>query len=117
MLAWFGVDTDALSPPSPIAVEEPTRYPSVVRSLLGAATLAMLGGAIGIASGDTHFGWVGGLAAGAQVTAWTARSLQLGRVATGLGLVAFFATMVLFLSALLVGTIAALPVVLERLLG
>lgn len=116
MLAWFGVDTDALASPSPLS-RRPAPGHGFFKTLVGAGILALLGAAIGVASGDTHFGWVGGVAAGAQMTAWTARSLGLDRVANGLGLVAFFTTMVLFLSALLVGTIAALPVVLQRLLG
>lgn len=116
MLAWFGVDTDSLTTPSALS-PRPDRGPSFFRTLAGALILAFLGAAIGVASGDTHFGWVGGLAAGAQLTAWTARSLGLARLATGVGLVAFFATVVLFLSALLVGVIAALPIVLQRLLG
>lgn len=115
MLAWFGVDTDSLAPPSPLP--RGPGGPSFLRTLSGAVILAFLGAAIGVASGDTHFGWVGGLAAGAQLTAWTARSLGLGKIATAVGLVAFFATVVLFVSALLVGFIAALPIALQRILG
>lgn len=120
MLTWFGVDSaDALASPE---VAQPAPVPTgrtgrLVRALLAATFFALLGAAVGVASAETHFGLLGGIAAGARLTGLVAREIRMPRLGSVLGMVGFFAAMVLVFSALLVGTIAALPMALEKLLG
>jgi len=88
----------------------------VVRTVVAAAILAVLGAAIGIFVDDPRFGWVGGGAAGLVLTAGVCRELQFHRLAAALGLFGFLLATILAVAGALVATIAALPWILGRLL-
>ncbi len=87
------------------------------RSILLAVLLALGGAGLGIAVGDLRFGWLGGVASAAVVAGSASRELHLRRLASMLGMLAFFAATVLVVSGLLVATIAALPWLVGKLLS
>lgn len=119
VLDWFGVEPALLDEPSPDRppLRPQRRVRHLLRAILGATALALMGAAVGVAAADTRFGWLGGMGAAARLTSGLAHSLKMGRFASWLGMVALFATLVLVCSAVLVGTIALLPIALESLLG
>lgn len=88
----------------------------VVRTVLTAAGLALLGAALGIFVDDPRFGWVGGGAAGLVLTAGVCRELQFHRLAAAFGLFGFLLATILAVAGTLVATIAALPWILGRLI-
>lgn len=88
----------------------------VVRSVITAGALALLGAAIGVWVTDLRFGWLGGAGAGLVVTAGISRELKFHRLATGLGLFGFLVATILAVAGALVATIAALPWIVQRLL-
>lgn len=136
ILRWFGIDATGLDPTVPCsvcglpAVIGGERCPSHLEDgsqailpglRLGgvisvAATLGLLGALLGVVAHDNRFAWMGALAAAAQVAAGIARQLRLGRAASLLGLLSFFSTLLLLFAGMLVAAIAALPLLLERLL-
>ncbi|WP_373047459.1 hypothetical protein [Vulgatibacter sp.] len=138
VLRWFGIDATGLDPTVPCAVcglpaalgsercpshPESESTPATLPALrLGgvvavAVTLALLGAVLGVIAADNRFAWIGALAAAAQVAAGVARQLRLGRLATAMGMVSFFTSLTLIFAGLLVATIAALPLVIQRLLS
>jgi hypothetical protein len=143
LLSWFGVDLTAGPIPldleracaacgAPVVAGEDScpihlggavanegiaAAPRVLRVLVRASLVALLGLAVGLIVGDTRFGWLGAVAAGAQVAARVALETRQPRIAGALGLVAFFAAVVLLFAGLLVTSITVLPLVLEQLLG
>jgi len=139
VLRWFGIDTAGLDPTTacsvcglPAAIDSdrcPTHVASEVPEAvvlpgfrLGgvvtvAATLALLGVVLGFIASDDRFAWIGALAAASQIAAGVARQLRFGRLATGMGMMAFFTALTLIFAGLLVATIAALPLVLERVVS
>jgi len=136
VLRWFGIDTAGLDPTTPCSVcglpaaIDSDRCPSHAETVaapafpgfrLGgviavAATLGLLGVVLGTVAADDRFAWIGALAAASQVAGGVARQLHLGRVATAMGMVAFFTALTLIFAGLLVATIAALPLLLQRVL-
>ncbi len=139
VLRWFGIDTAGLDPTRPCAVcglpaaIESDRCPTHVDTELQqavvlpgfrlggviavAATLALLGVVLSHVASDTRFAWIGAAAAASQVAAGVARQVNLGRVATGMGMLAFFTALTLVFAGILVASIAALPLILSRLLS
>ena len=138
VLRWFGIDPSGLDPTTPCAVcglpaaigsdrcpshrdaeLQPAILPGVRLGgvLAVAATLALLGVVLGYVAGDDRFAWIGAMAAAAQVVAGIARQLRFARLATAMGMVAFFTALTLVFAGMLVATIAALPLLIERLLG
>ncbi|HWV39635.1 MAG TPA: hypothetical protein VN033_14295 [Vulgatibacter sp.] len=87
------------------------------RTLALAVVLAVGGAALGLVVSDARFGWLGGVAAAAAVAGAISRELRLVRLGASLGMLAFFMAVVLAVSGLLVATIAALPWLLDRVLG
>ncbi|WP_157370681.1 hypothetical protein [Vulgatibacter incomptus] len=82
------------------------------------AALVILGGAgLGVAVGDLRFGWLGGVAGAAVVAGHASRELHFDKLASLLGMLAFFAATVLVFAGFLVGTISALPWLIGHLLG
>jgi hypothetical protein len=138
VLRWFGIDPTGLDPTTPCAVcglpaviggdrcpahletrlEEAKVLPGMRLGgvLTVAATLALLGAVLGFVASDDRFAWIGAAAAASQVVAGIARQLRFGRLATAMGMVAFFTALTLILAGLLVAAIAALPWIVQRLL-
>lgn len=81
----------------------------LLRSAFWGLLFAAIGLAIGTVVGEFRFGWLGGITAGAILTASVGRELRLHRLSSVLGLLAFFSSVVLLASAVLVAAIAALP--------
>lgn len=137
VLRWFGIDASGLDPTTPCAVcglpaaigtdrcpghRDAAIEPAVVLPgmrlggvIAVAATLALLGVVLGYVASDDRFAWIGALAAASQVVAGVARQLRFPRLATAMGMVAFFTALTLILAGVLVAAIAALPLLIHEI--